>query len=90
MSDESQAGKELRLMAQHRKKAAANALFEYLFLIRHRRLPAYWEARIGEAVMNGELEVKQPPTHVLLRQIHEVAAETMDALIDSTQVAGSA
>lgn len=77
-------------MATHRRKAAANAMFEYLYLVRFCRVPEYWEARIAEAVMNGKLEVKQPPSHVLLRQIHEVAASVMDALIESTQVAGSA
>jgi hypothetical protein len=69
-----------------RKRHAVTALFEYLFLLRHRRLPAYWEARLGEALVHGELTVIREPEGVGLRQVHEVAAEVADALTTSETV----
>lgn len=74
-----------RALAQ-RKVAATSALFEYLFLLKQGRLPSYWEARLGEAIVRGEVEIKQVPQAVGLRQVHEVAAEVCDALNTSEAV----
>lgn len=81
MTDES-----YRTMLGHRKKAAVTALFDYLFLLRHGRLASYWEARLGEALVHGEVTVNQTPAAVGLRQVHVVAAEVADALTTSETV----
>ena len=73
-------------MLMHRKQAAVTAMFDYLFLLKHERLASYWEARLGEALVNGEIVVKQAPTAIGLRQVHEVAAEVADALTTSEAV----
>lgn len=70
----------------HRKRAAINALFDYLFLLRHQRLASYWEARLGEALVVGELAVARTPSEIGLRCVHEVAAEVTDALMTSETV----
>lgn len=77
---------ELAKMKSHRKRAAVTALFDYLFLVRHDRLASYWEARLGEALVNGELRVEKPPTAIGLRQVYGVAAEVLDALTTSEAV----
>jgi hypothetical protein len=70
----------------HRKQAAITALFDHLFLLKHKRLPSYWEARLGEALVNGELKVQRKPKELSLCQVHEVAAEVADALTTSEAV----
>lgn len=72
---------ELAKMRTHRKQAAVTALFDYLFLLRYERLASYWEARLGEAIANGEVTVNRTPTAVGLRQVHAVAAEVADSLV---------
>lgn len=69
-----------------RKQAAIATLFEYLFLVKNSRLPTYWEARLGEAIVRGEISINQTPGAVGLRQVHEVAAEVLDALTTSEAV----
>lgn len=79
-----------RNAVKSRKAQAVTALFEYLFLLKHQRLPAYWEARLGEAFVNGEVTVNRTPSAVGLRQVHEVAAEVADVLMTSEAVMVSA
>lgn len=68
---------------ENRKKAAVTALFDYLFLVRFGRLAAYWEARLGEAIVMGEIEVKRTPKETGLALVHQVAAEVSDVLMTS-------
>jgi len=77
---------ELTKMRTHRKQAAVSALFDYLFLLKYERLASYWEARLGEALVHGELKVERPPTAVGLRQVYGVAAEVLDAMTTSEAV----
>ncbi len=77
------ANREIAQALAHRKQAAVNALFDYLFLLKNGRLASYWEARLGEALVRGEVTVNCTPTAVGLRQVHEVAAEVADALTTS-------
>lgn len=79
-----------RQILTQRKVCAIQALFEYLFTLRHKRLPVYWEAKLGEALVRGELAVKKAPTETGLRWVHEVAAECQDALRTSEAVMVSA
>jgi hypothetical protein len=82
----SQTEQEERKALSHRKRAAANALFDYLFMLRHKRVAAYWEARLGEAIVMGEIEVKKSPKETGLAVVHEVAAEVIDAIRTSETV----
>jgi hypothetical protein len=68
---------------QHRQKAAVTALFDYLFLVKYGRLASYWEARLGEALVHGEIVCNQPPSAIGLRQVHQVAAEVAEMLLVS-------
>jgi hypothetical protein len=74
------ASKEVSQALVNRKRAAVTAMFDYYFLVKHERPASYWEARLGEALANGEISVNQMPTAVGLRQVHLVAAEVADAL----------
>jgi hypothetical protein len=78
MSEES-----YRNMLAHRKRAAVTAMFDYYFLVKYERPASYWEARLGEALANGEISVNQIPTAIGLKQVHLVAAEVADALTTS-------
>jgi hypothetical protein len=80
------ANQEIAQALVHRKKAAVTAMFDYLFLLKHGRLASYWEARLGEALVHGEVTMNCMPTAVGLRQVHEVAAEVVDALTTSEAV----
>jgi hypothetical protein len=74
-----------------RKALAEKALFEYLFLLRHRRTPARWETVVGLALIGREWEPKVTrPDDTSLSQIQEVAAEVLDALTTSEAVMVSA
>jgi hypothetical protein len=75
-----------RKAVAQRKRAATNAVFDHLFHLRYKRVAAYWEARLGEAIVLGEIEVKKVPKETGLRQVHEVAAEVYDALTTSEAV----
>lgn len=77
---------EFRQQVGHRKRAAVSTLFDYLFLLRQKRIAAYWEARLGEAIVMGEVRVVRMPKETGLRQVHEVAAEVQDALTTSEAV----
>lgn len=77
------ATKEIAQALENRKRAAVGALFDYLFLLKHDRLATYWEARLGEALILGEMKVERMPTAVGLRQVHLVAAEVADVLMVS-------
>jgi hypothetical protein len=71
---------------KQRKAQAVTALFEYLFTLKYGRLPSYWEARLAEALVHGEISVNQMLTAIGLRQVHEVVAEVLDALTTSEAV----
>jgi hypothetical protein len=77
---------EHRRALSHRKRTAVNALFDYLFMLRHKRVAAYWEARLGEAIVMDEIEVKKTPKELGLAIVHEVAAEVIDAIRTSEAV----
>jgi hypothetical protein len=85
-----EARKLFQRMVSQQKQAAVSTLFKYLFLLRCKRLPQYWEQRLGEALITGELEAKRPPKEMGLKVIHEVAAEVLDAITTSEAVMISA
>jgi hypothetical protein len=77
------ASKEVQQALANRRRAAVSAMFDYYFLVKYERPASYWEARLGEALANGEISVNQIPTAIGLRQVHLVAAEVADALTTS-------
>jgi hypothetical protein len=77
------ASKEVQQALANRRRAAVTAMFDYYFLVKYERPASYWEARLGEALANGEISVNQVPTAIGLRQVHLVAAEVADALTTS-------
>jgi hypothetical protein len=77
------ASKEVQQALANRRRAAVTAMFDYYFLVKYERPASYWEARLGEALANGEISVNQIPTAIGLRQVHLVAAEVADALTTS-------
>jgi hypothetical protein len=86
MKREKAMSEEYRKMLTHRRRAAVTAMFDYYFLVKYARFASYWEARLGEALVHGEISVNQIPTAIGLRQVHLVAAEVLDALTTSEAV----
>ncbi len=80
----------LKTLLANQKKQAVTALFDHVFLVWHHRLAAYWEARLGVALVLGELTANCMPSDIGLRQVHMVAAEVHDAITNAERAAASA
>lgn len=80
----------LKTLLANQKRQAAMALFDHVYLVKNHRLPAFWENRLGVALVLGEMTVDSTPSEPCLRQVHLIAAEVHDALTNAERAAASA
>lgn len=64
---------------QHRQ-GTAGLLFEYIYLLRYKRLPEVWEWTLGWALITGALVVVRPVEAMPLVAIHAAARDVQRAL----------
>ncbi len=80
----------LKNLLTNQKRQAAQALFDHVYLVKNHRLPAFWENRLGVALILGEMAVNRLPSEACLRQVHLIAAEVLDAITNAERAAASA
>jgi hypothetical protein len=77
------AKQEIAQAMANRKRAAVYAQFDYLFMLKYKRPPAYWEIRLGVAIAIGELDINRMPKETGLFLVCQIAAEVADAMTTS-------